>query len=172
VILLKKIEIGVPILKNPWEIILSSPEDKRNSDYFLLDTGSVLNLLPRISSLFHRLDKRKFNLAIPEITIKQVVEHLVRSFWKRKKRREKTHGVEEGMRNFIRFLDDERILKVSNPEEVPDKHRKQYKKFREDEILAFLLYEGKFKGIVTEDGKFKKKLSKNKVVIGYQHLLE
>jgi len=172
VFLLKKIEISLPILKNPQEIILSSPKNKRNPDYFLLDTGSVLNLLPRIGSLFHRLDQRKLTLAIPEITIRQVAEHLVKSFWKRKKLREKIHGVEEGMRNFIRFLDDERILKVSNPEEVPAKHKKQYKEFREDEILAFLLNEGKFKGIVTEDGKFKKRLSKNKVLIGYQHLLE
>jgi len=172
VILLKKIEISLPILKNPREIILSSPKDKRNPDYFLLDTGSVLNLLPRIDSLFHRLDKGKLTLTIPEITIKQVAEHLARSFWKRKKRQEKTHWVEEGMRNFIKFLDDQRILKVSNPEEVPAKHKKQYKEFREDEILAFLLNEGNFKGIVTEDGKFKKRLSKNKVVIGYQHLLE
>ena len=171
-ILLKKIEINLPIPKNPKEIILSSPKGKRNSDYFLLDTGSVLKLLPRINSLFHRLDKEKFNLAIPEITIKQVAEHLVRSFWKRKKQQEKTHGIEEGMRNFIRFLNDERILKVSDPEEVPDNQKKQYKEFGEDEILAFLLYEGNFKGIVTEDGKFKKRLSKNRVVIGYQHLLE
>lgn len=161
----------MPILKDSKEITLSSLKDKSNSNYCLLDTGSVLKLLPRLRSLIHRLNKEEIKLAIPEKIIEQVIEQLMKSFLKRKKQQASTHGVEEGMRNFVQFLDDKRILKVSNPTEIPNKCKKQYKEFGEDEILAFALFEGNFKGIVTEDEKLKRKISKGKIVLSYKDLL-
>lgn len=161
----------MPILKDPKEIVLSSFKEKSNSNYFLLDTGSVLKLLPRLSSLIHRLNKEEINLAIPEKTIEQVIQHLMKSFSKRKKQQANIHDVEEGMRKFVKLLDDKRILKIFNPTELPNKRKKHYKDFGEDEILAFVLFEGKFKGIITEDEKLKKKISNEKKVFSYKDLL-
>lgn len=168
---MKKTEIFLPILKDTKEITLSSLKDKSNSDYCLLDTSSVLKLLPRLSSLVHRLNKEEINLAIPEETIEQVIEHLAESFSKRKKQQASIYDIEEGMRNFVKLLDDERILKVFSPTKIPTKYKKKYKEFVEDEILAFVLFEGKFKGVVTEDEKLKKKIPKGKIVISYKDLL-
>jgi len=161
----------LPIFKPPKEIVLTSLKEKGNADYYLLDTGSVLKLLPRLDSLFHRLDKDDVNLAMPEITIEQIVEHLMKSFSKKKEQQVSTYNVEEGMRNFVRLLDDKSILKVSNPTEIPIKYNKQYKEFEEDEILAFTLFEGNFKGIITEDGKLQRNISKSKIVLNYKDLL-
>lgn len=161
----------MPILKNSKKIALYSFKEKDNSNYLLLDTSSVLKLLPRFNSIVHRLNKQESNIAIPQKTIEEVIQHLMKSYSKRKKQQENTYNIEEGMKNFINLLDDERILKISNPTKLPHKYKKHYKEFGEDEILAFMLLEGKFKGIISEDEKLKKKIPKGKKVVSYKDLL-
>lgn len=167
-----KMEISMPILAEPIELSLVHFKIKNASNYYLLDTGSILKLLPRLPSILNRLDKGNIALAIPKKTIEQVMEHLLKSFEKRNEQKASTHDIEEGMRKFVKLIESERIVKVSNPKRLPDKYEKDYQRFQEDAILAYVLFEGSFKGIVTEDGGLKERISKRKSVLSYKDLLK
>jgi hypothetical protein len=167
-----KMKIFMSILAKPIEIDLVHFKIKNASNYYLVDTGSALKLLPRLPSILNRLDKGNIALAIPRKTIEQVIEHLMKSFEKRTEQQTGTHDIEKGMRNFVKLIEDRRILKVSNPEKCPNRDEEYYQQFQEDAVLACVLFEGGFKGIVTEDGKLRQKISKRKPVLSYKDLLK
>jgi hypothetical protein len=54
---------------------------------------------------------------------------------------------------------DDRIRKISNPS-INDKKMVNYENFLEDKILAYALFEGKFRAISTKDKPFSKRCGK------------
>ena len=73
-----------------------------------------------------------------------------------------TQPIEKGMKNLAIILDNEKIKKIEHPEEVD---KKLYGRFAVDDFLAFLLLEENFRGVVTQDNKFRKKVPKDKIVL-------
>ncbi len=74
------------------------------------------------------------------------------------------------MRSFLNLLDNTSVRKISNPEEIRKIDKKRYEIYEEDAILAYLLCEWNFKGIVTEDGRFALRIPKDKVILSYSDL--
>jgi len=142
---------------------------KETKDYVLLDTGCVLFLLRRLPSLLHKLERNKIRIGAIEHTLNEVLEHLLKSFDSKIKENVSTTGVLTGLRNFRKFLADDRIKKFANPKvSVP---KETIKKYREDSLLVCALDEGSFNAIATQNGPLKRKLP-GKKKISCQKLLK
>ena len=169
---LQKISVKFPIFPDPQlfnAFSLNLPG--KNEEYWMLDTGAVLKTLYSLSAILYRLERDLYKLAILEKTITEVVEHLKKSYSDKKMKNLSTHGVEEGMRNLIKLLRDGSVKLILNPEEIPRKLIDFYERYDEDKLLIYVAKEGKFKGIVTKDGKLIKKLKNFLKVLNPQKLI-
>jgi hypothetical protein len=149
-----------------FEVQLLPFRSEGNSEYTLLDTGCVLESLKKMQAFFYVLDKEKLKLAILEKTILEVEEHLRNSKRSRQKQRASSFDIDGATNNLRKILFDERIRKIANPLMVVmvDKRKvSNYKHYVEDKILAYALFEGKFKGISTKDKDFSKRLGQKYV---------
>lgn len=135
-----------------------------NSDYTLVDTGCLLELLKQTKAFFYLLDKKKSKVAILEKTIFEVVEHLSKSKLSLQEKNAPSFHINGAAHNLRKILRDERIRKIANPIMTDNKKMLNYKKFEEDVVLAYTLYEGNFKGIATKDGLLSKRLGEQKYV--------
>ncbi len=95
------------------------------------------------------MKKRNLKIAILEKTIREVEEHLTKSLITRQEENASTFGIESAGNCLRKILMDTRIKKISNPT-TTDKKLASYEKFAEDKILAYALFEGKFKAISTK----------------------
>lgn len=169
---LQKISVKFPIFVDPqlfnaFSLNLSG----ENEEYWMLDTGAVLETLYSLSAILYRLKRDLYKLAILEKTITEVAEHLKRSYSDKKIKNLSTHGVEQGIRNLTKLLGDSNVKLILNPEEIPRKLIDFYERYGEDKLLIYVTKEGKFKGIVTKDGKLVKKVKNIFKVLNPQKLI-
>lgn len=169
---LQKISVELPIFTDP--IIFNACSLnllKENGDYWMLDTGAVLEILPSLPAILYRLKKDLYKLSIIEKTITEVVEHLKRSYSDKKLINGNTHGVEQGMRNLTKLLRHSNVKLILNPVGIPRKLIDFYERYDEDKLLIYIIKEGKFKGIVTQDGELIKKVKNTLKVLNPQKLI-
>lgn len=162
--MLQKAEkVTVKLSNMEMSIQLLSFRHHRNEEYTLLDTGCVLYLLRHLPSLLHKLEKTTVKLAIIERTIKEVAEHLQKSLEERREKNAYPSGVRCGIKNFLTILKNDRIRKIADPK-ITGKTQSLYKRFGEDRLLVYILCEGDFKGIATQDSQLAKKIPKKKFI--------
>ena len=148
---MEKTTIKLPIFPEPIALkAVPLRFVKDASEHWIVDTDSLLKILPNLEAVVYRLDKGYYKLAVPEVTIRQTVVHLDKSYFSKKKEHQSTYGVETGMRNLVRFLKTN-VLLVSHPKEIPKKLREKYEKYGDDPLLAYVSLQGRFKGVVTHD---------------------
>jgi len=142
---------------------LSFFKQKDNEEHILVDAGVLLYLLRHFASLSHKLRKKTLKLAITEQVIREVAEHLEKSLENKNAKGISIAGVQEGIKNFCVILRSNEIRKIADPK-IPRKVRRTYEQYREDMKLAYVLFEGKFKGITTQDGSLIEKIPKEKII--------
>jgi rRNA-processing protein FCF1 len=153
----------IVIDKTSFEIQLAPFKMDGNGEYMLLDTGCVLWLLKKISSVFYQMEKRDLKIAILEKTISEVAEHLSKSKESLAAKNAPAFHIEGAAQNFRKILEDNRIMKLANPR-FTSNQISEYKNFGEDSVLAYALFQGNFKAIATKDGPFARRLRKDKFV--------
>jgi len=163
--------IKLPIFPKPYIFkAIQFKHIKNANEYWILDTGALLRILPNLDSVIYRIDKGFYKLCIPEIVIRQTVLHLSKSYQDKKERNISTSGIITGMLNFLRFLKND-VKIVAHPNEIPNHLKAEYERYMEDKILVYLLKEGGFKGIVTQDYKLIKKIKGQFAVLSPDKLL-
>jgi predicted nucleic acid-binding protein len=163
VVLLEENNTKVEFDDVQFEIRLSLFQSSGNEEYVLLDTGCVLALLRRFHRLRHRLEKDTLKIAILEINIEEVAEHLSKSQNTLIQKGFPILGIRSAIENLQKILQDDRIRKVANPI-IPGKAFLAFEHFQEDKLLAYALSEGKFKAVVTQDKKLLQRLGEHKCI--------
>ena len=153
-----------------FEIQLSPFQSSGNEEYVLLDTGCVLALLRRFRRFWHRVEKDMLTIAILEINIEEVAEHLSKSQDTLIQKGFPIFSIRNAIENLRKIIQDDRIRKVANPL-IPEKAFLAFEHFREDRLLAYALTEGKFKAVATQDKKLVQRLGEHKC-ISCDHLWE
>lgn len=146
-----------------FEVQLSPLQSKGNEEYIIADTGCVLGVLKHFASVLHRLERGKLKLAIVEITIGEVVEHLLMSQSELRQKGFSTYDIRSAIENFRKLLSDDRVNKIANPL-VSERDLEPYKQFDEDKLLAYVLFEGRFKTVVTQDRSFAERTGQDRYI--------
>jgi len=143
------------------EVHLLPLQSEGNEEYVLVDTGCVLAAMRHFDSVVYRLERGTLRLAILEITINEVAEHLRRSQSKLSQKGFSTRGVRSAIENFRKLLQYDKVKKIANPV-IPEKVLSFYAHFREDSLLAYVLFEGNFKALITQDSSLAERVGKDK----------
>jgi predicted nucleic acid-binding protein len=152
--------VKVEIKGNTFEVRLNPFRSEGNEKYSLVDTGCLLELLKRFKTFCHMIEKNDLKLAILEMTICEIAEHLRKSKGSLLEKNLTAFHIDSAAQNLRKLLQDKRLKKVANPRIASEKKLLKYKQFGEDALLAYTLYEGKFKAIATKDGPLIKRLEK------------
>lgn len=142
----------------------------RNEEYTLIDTGCVLYLLRRFSSLMDRLNRNIVRLAVMEQNIEEVAEHLRKSYEEKQEKGASIFDVMSRVKNFRKLLENDKIRKIANPE-ITKKAKPVFERFGEDKLLVYVLQEGGFKNLATQDRQLAQRISAKKA-INCQQLLK
>jgi len=162
-VLLRGNSVKVEFDGRQFEIQLSSFQSEGNEEYILLDTGCVLNLLRRFHTLLHKLKSGTLKLAILEKTIKEVAEHLSKSQSALIRKGNSSFYVRSAMENFRKLVQDDRIRKIVEPL-ASNEVLSRYEQFREDKLLALVLFEGRFKAVATQDNRLARRIGENRYI--------
>jgi hypothetical protein len=114
-------------------------------------------MLKHFKGVLHRIEKDTIKLAILEITINEVVEHLLVSQRELSQKGLPISGIFGAIENFRKILQDNRVKKIANPV-MSQKALRSYDYFGEDKLLAYVLMEGNFRAIATQDGALGKRV--------------
>lgn len=144
-----------------FEIQLRPLQSKGNEEYTIMDTGCVLGVLRRFDEVLHRLENGMLRVAILEVTLNEVREHLLRSQSALSRKGFSTFGVRSGIMKLRKLLQDGRVKKIANPV-ISEKALLSYKHFREDRLLAYVLFEGNYKAVATQDKSLAKRVGEDR----------
>jgi predicted nucleic acid-binding protein len=146
-----------------FEAQLLPLQSKGNEEYVIVDTGCILGALRHFDSVLHRIQEDTLRLAILENTINEVVEHLLRSQDELNRKGFSTSGIRSAIENFRKFLQYDAVNKIANPK-VSEKAFSPYEHFREDRLVAYVLFEGNFKAVATQDRSFAERLGEGRYI--------